>query len=50
LAIAAPSSQEMHFGLERLPSGARRYRIRSHSQGRVRLTLPILPFDAAAAD
>jgi tRNA(fMet)-specific endonuclease VapC len=50
LAISAISWQEMHFGLERLPPGSRRDRIRAYLDQRVRPTLPILPFDAAAAE
>ncbi len=50
LAISAISWQEMHFGLERLPPGARRDRIRAYLVDRVRPTLPILSFDAAAAE
>jgi tRNA(fMet)-specific endonuclease VapC len=50
LAIAAISWQEMQFGLNLLPSGSRRQRIRNYLEGRVRPTLPILPFDAAAAE
>jgi tRNA(fMet)-specific endonuclease VapC len=50
LAISAISWQEMHFGLERLPPGARRDRIRAYLEERVRRTLPILPFDAAAGE
>lgn len=49
-AISAISWQEMHFGLERLPPGSRRDRIRAYLEQRVRPTLPILPFDAAAAE
>jgi tRNA(fMet)-specific endonuclease VapC len=40
----------MHFGLDRLPPGARRERIRAYLEERVRPTLPILPFDAAAGE
>lgn len=50
LAISAISWQEMHFGLERLPPGSRRDRIHAYLEQRVRPTLPILPFDAAAAE
>jgi tRNA(fMet)-specific endonuclease VapC len=50
LAISAISWQEMHFGLERLPPGARRDRIRAYLEERVRPTLPILPFDATASE
>lgn len=50
LAVSAISWQEMHFGLERLPPGARRDRIRAYLEERVRPTLPILPFDAAAGE
>jgi len=50
LAISAIAWQEMHFGLERLPPGTRRERIRAYLEERVRPTLPILPFDAAAAE
>ena len=50
LAISAISWQEMHFGLERLPPGARRDRIRAYLEERVRPTLPILPFDAEAGE
>jgi tRNA(fMet)-specific endonuclease VapC len=50
LAISAISWQEMHFGLERLPPGARRDRIRAYLEDRVRPTLPILPFDTAAGE
>jgi tRNA(fMet)-specific endonuclease VapC len=50
LAIAAISWQEMHFGLNLLPAGSRRERIRAYLETRVRPTLPILPFDSAAAE
>ena len=50
LAISAIAWQEMHFGLERLPPGTRREQIRAYLEERVRPTLPILPFDAAAAE
>lgn len=50
LAVSAISWQEMHYGFERLPPGARRDRIRTYLEERVRPTLPILPFDAAAGE
>jgi tRNA(fMet)-specific endonuclease VapC len=50
LAIAAISWQEMYFGLNLLPAGSRRERIRAYLEARVRPTLPILPFDSAAAE
>jgi tRNA(fMet)-specific endonuclease VapC len=48
LAVSAISWQEMYYGCERLPPGARRERIRAYLEERVRPTLPILPFDTAA--
>ena len=50
LAVSVISWQEMHYGVERLPPGTRRDRIRVYLEERVRPTLPILPFDAAAAN
>jgi tRNA(fMet)-specific endonuclease VapC len=50
LAVSAISWQGMHFGLERLRPGVRRDRIRAYLEERVRPTLPILPFAAAAGE
>jgi tRNA(fMet)-specific endonuclease VapC len=50
LAVSAISWQEMYYGFERLPPGARRDCIRAYLEERVRATLPILPFDAAAGE
>jgi tRNA(fMet)-specific endonuclease VapC len=50
LAVSAISWRELHYGFERLPSGARRDRIRAYLEERVRPTLPILPFDTAAGE
>jgi predicted nucleic acid-binding protein len=50
LAVSAVSRQERHYGLERLPPGARRDRIRAYLEERVHPTLLILSFDAAAGE
>ncbi len=50
LAIASITWQEMHYGMYLLPPGKRRSQIRSYLEDRVRPSLPILAFDAAAAE
>lgn len=49
IAIAAPVWHELLFGLRRLPPSAKRTRIEGYLFGTV-VDLPILPYDAAAAD
>jgi tRNA(fMet)-specific endonuclease VapC len=49
IAIAAPVWHELLFGLRRLPPSAKRSRIEGYLFGTV-LDLPILPYDAAAAE
>jgi tRNA(fMet)-specific endonuclease VapC len=50
LAIAAPVWHEMVFGLHRLPASRRRERVHDYLYGVVRATLPVLPYDEAAAE
>lgn len=49
VAIAAPVWHELLFGLQRLPPSAKRNRIEGYLFGSV-IDLPILPYDAAAAE
>jgi tRNA(fMet)-specific endonuclease VapC len=49
IAIAAPVWHELLFGLRRLPLSTKRTRIEGYLFGTV-VDLPILPYDAAAAD
>jgi tRNA(fMet)-specific endonuclease VapC len=50
VATAAPVWQEMLFGARRLPPSRRRRNIERYLAEVVRGTMPILPYDAAAAD
>lgn len=50
LAIAAPSWNELRYGWARMPASRRRDALEDYLERRVRAALPILPYDAAAAD
>lgn len=50
LAIASITWQEMHYGMYLLAPGKRRSQIRTYLENRVRPSLPILAFDASAAE
>jgi len=50
LAIASPVWHELVFGLHRLPASRRRQRVHDYLYGVVQATLPILPYDEAAAE
>ena len=49
IATAAPAWNELLYGLYRLPPSARRSRIEEHVFRELAPTLPILPYDTAAA-
>lgn len=50
LAIAAPVWHELWFGCYRLPSSKRRSEIEAYLHHTVARTMPILPYDAKAAE
>lgn len=50
LAIAATTWNEALFGLYRMPDGARKQRVHDYLFDVVAATLPILPYDEAAAE
>lgn len=50
IAIAAPVWHELLFGLRRLPPSAKRARIEGYLLFSTVVDLPILPYDAAAAE
>ncbi|CAA9253517.1 MAG: hypothetical protein AVDCRST_MAG77-2218 [uncultured Chloroflexi bacterium] len=50
VATGAPVYHELLFGARRLPPGRRRAEIERYLEQVVRATVPILPYDAAAAD
>lgn len=49
-AIAAVTWHEAVYGLSRLPSGRRRDLLREYLYGVVQASLPVLPYDAPAAE
>jgi tRNA(fMet)-specific endonuclease VapC len=49
-AIAAPVWHELVYGASRLPTGRRRTALEEYLHGVVRSSLPILPYDDAAAE
>jgi len=49
LALAAPVWHELCFGCNRLPQGKRRRTIQQYLEEVVRPSIPILPYDTAAA-
>jgi tRNA(fMet)-specific endonuclease VapC len=49
MGIAAPSWHELRFGCERLPRSRRKEQIEDYLASVVRVDLPILPYDEAAA-
>ena len=50
LAIAAPVWHELWFGCYRLPPSRRRSEIEAYLHNAIARTMPILPYDAKAAD
>jgi len=48
-AIAAPVWHELTFGCKRLPRGKRRVALEAYLEDVVRASLPVLPYDEAAA-
>ncbi|HMB78420.1 MAG TPA: type II toxin-antitoxin system VapC family toxin [Vicinamibacterales bacterium] len=48
-AIAAPVWHELMFGCRRLPSGKRRRALETYLRDVVQASLPVLPYDTAAA-
>jgi tRNA(fMet)-specific endonuclease VapC len=50
LTTAAPVWQELVFGYQRLPASRRRRNIERYLTHIVRVTIPILPYDQAAAE
>jgi tRNA(fMet)-specific endonuclease VapC len=49
-AIAAPVWHELVYGSSRLPAGKRRMALEEYLHGVVRRSIPILPYDEAAAE